>query len=190
MRITTTTSLLNCCCNNICINNTKLFNTDIVATADLDKDVVVSYAAIHCGLTNEMIEDYKMYPSKEEMVNQLTEKRLGYDFKKDKPYNWDKLSKKKDKTKGIEKYWLADNITHNLGDITKIESLPNCDMLTYSTPCTDLSIAGRQEGLKWVCQDCGYEYDPSDLCVDERYICPNCKSKNIKSTRSGLLYEV
>lgn len=172
------------------INNTKLFNTDIVATADLDKDVVVSYAAIHCGLTNEMIEDYKMYPSKEEMVNQLTEKRLGYDFKKDKSYNWDKLSKKKDKTKGIEKYWLADNITHNLGDITKIESLPNCDMLTYSTPCTDLSIAGRQEGLKWICQDCGYEYDPSDLCVDERYICLNCKSKNIKSTRSGLLYEV
>lgn len=41
------------------INNTKLFNTEIVATADLDKDVVVSYAAIHCGLTNEMIEDYK-----------------------------------------------------------------------------------------------------------------------------------
>ena len=41
-----------------------------------------------------MIEDYKMYPSKEN-GSHFTEKRLGYDFKKDKPYNWDKLSKKK-----------------------------------------------------------------------------------------------
>ena len=152
--------------------------------------MVVSYAAIHCGLTNELIENYESYPSKEEMVEQLTQKRLGYDFKKDEPYDWVKLARKKNKTKGIEKYWLADHISHNLGDMMQIKSLPNCNMLTYSTPCTDLSIAGKQEGLKWTCQDCGYEYDPSKLDVDTRYICPNCYSYNIKSTRSGLLYEV
>ena len=152
--------------------------------------MVVSYAAIHCGLTNEMINNYEHYPSKEEMVEQLTKKRLGYDFKKDKPYDWEKLSKKKDKTKGIEKYWLADKLSHNLGDMMQIKALPDCDMLTYSTPCTDLSIAGKQEGLKWTCQDCGYEYDPSKLDVNTRYTCPNCESHNIKSTRSGLLYEV
>ncbi len=56
--------------------------------------------------------------------------------------------------------------------------------------CTDLSIAGKQEGLKWTCQDCDYEYDPSKLDVDTRYTCPNCNGHNIKSTRSGLLYEV
>lgn len=172
------------------IKNTNLFDASVVATADLDKEVVVSYAAIHCGLTNEMINSYKGYPSKEDMVQQLTDKRLGYDFKKDKSYNWEKLSKKKDKTKGIEKYWLADYISHNLGDMMQIKALPVCDMLTYSTPCTDLSIAGKQEGLKWSCQDCGYEYDPSKLDVDTRYICPNCEGNNIKSTRSGLLYEV
>ena len=172
------------------IKNTNLFNTEIIATAYIDKEVVVSYAAIHCGLTNEMIENYENYPSKEEMVEQLTKKRLGYDFKKDKPYDWEKLSKKKDKTKGIEKYWLADHISHNRGDMTQIESLPNCDLLTYSCPCTDISVAGRQEGLKWTCQDCGHEYDPSKLDVDTRYTCPNCSSGNIKSTRSGLLYEV
>ena len=152
--------------------------------------MVVSYAAIHCGLTNEMINNYEDYPSKEEMVEQLTQKRLGYDFKKDEPYDWAKLSRKKDKTKGIEKYWLADKLSHNLGDMMQIKALPNCDMLTYSTPCTDLSIAGKQEGLKWTCQDCGYEYDPSKLDVNTRYTCPNCESHNIKSTRSGLLYEV
>ena len=172
------------------INNTNLFDTEVIATADLDKEVVVSYAAIHCGLTNEMIENYEDYPSKEEMVEQLAKKRLGYDFKKDKPYDWEKLSKKKDKTKGIEKYWLADHISRNRGDITQIESLPNCDFLTYSCPCTDISIAGKQEGLKWTCQDCGHEYDPSKLDVDTRYTCPNCGNHNIKSTRSGLLYEV
>lgn len=172
------------------IDNTHLFNANMIATADLDKEVVVSYAAIHCGLTNEMIENYEDYPSKEEMVKQLTDKRLGYDFKKDVPYDWEKLSRKKDKTKGIEKYWLADHISHNLGDMMQIESLPYSDLLTYSTPCTDLSIAGKQEGLKWTCHDCGCEYDPSELDVDTRYTCPNCDSHDIKSTRSGLLYEV
>ena len=53
------------------IDNTHLFNANMIATADLDKEVVVSYAAIHCGLTNEMIENYEDYPSKEEMVKQL-----------------------------------------------------------------------------------------------------------------------
>ena len=172
------------------INNTKLFNPIVVATADLDKEVVVSYAAIHCGLTPEMIKEYNEYPTKEEMVKELSDKRLGYDFKKDKPYDWEKLSRKKDKTKGIEKYWLADKISHNLGDMMKIKELPYCDFLTYSTPCTDLSVAGKQEGLKWTCQDCNTEYDPSKLNVDTRYTCPHCGGSNIKSTRSGLLYEV
>lgn len=172
------------------INNTNLFNTEAIATADLDKEVVVSYAAIHCGLTNKMIEEYPGYPSKDCMIKELADKRLGYDFKKDKPYDWGKLSKRKDKTKGIEKYWLADYLSHNLGDMTKIDSLPKCDLLTYSTPCTDISIAGKHEGMKWVCQECGYEFDPSCVEVKDRYTCQECGCRNIKSTRSGLLYEV
>lgn len=172
------------------LQNTGLFNIESVATADLDKEVVVSYAAIHCGLTNEMIESYKDYPSKEEMVKELTEKRLGYDFKNDKPYDWEKRSKRKSKIKGIERYWLADKLSKNLGDMMKIEELPDCDFLTYSCPCTDISVSGKQEGLKWTCKDCRHEYDPASMTVEERYTCPNCGSHNIKSTRSGLLYEV
>ena len=172
------------------LEHTGLFHVESVATADLDKEVVVSYAAIHCGLTNELIESYEKYPSKEEMAAELTAKRLGYDFKNDKPYDWYKLSRKKDKTKGIEKYWLADHLSHNLGDMMQIDALPDCDFLTYSCPCTDLSIAGHQEGLKWTCQDCGHTYDPAAYSVEERYLCPVCGSKHVKSTRSGLLYEV
>lgn len=37
---------------------------------------------------------------------------------------------------------------NNLGDITKIEHLPECDLITYSFPCQDLSIAGFQRGMK------------------------------------------
>lgn len=37
--------------------------------------------------------------------------------------------------------------TLNVGDITKVDSLPNADMWTYSFPCTDLSIAGTMKGM-------------------------------------------
>lgn len=35
----------------------------------------------------------------------------------------------------------------NLGDIRDIEGLPSCDLVTYSFPCQDLSIAGKREGM-------------------------------------------
>lgn len=37
--------------------------------------------------------------------------------------------------------------TPNLGDITKVEHLPPCDLLTYSFPCQDLSLAGDRKGM-------------------------------------------
>ena len=162
----------------------------MVGTSDLDKEVVCNYAAVHCGLTNEMIENYPDYPSKEEMVKDLTDKNLGYDFQKDKSYDWAKLAKKKDKTKGIEKYWLADKLSKNFGDIMKIKSLPKTDVLFFSSPCQDWSSAGKQAGGNWTCLDCGENYSPYDSEVSNRYTCPHCGSHNIKSTRSGLLFEV
>lgn len=32
-------------------------------------------------------------------------------------------------------------------DITKLKELPDCDLITYSFPCTDISTAGKQAGL-------------------------------------------
>ena len=37
--------------------------------------------------------------------------------------------------------------TPNLGDISKIEHMPECDLMTYSYPCQDLSCAGLQKGM-------------------------------------------
>jgi DNA (cytosine-5)-methyltransferase 1 len=47
----------------------------------------------------------------------------------------------------IKTYEQLHGKVHNFGDIKKIESLPYCDFFTYSFPCQDLSIAGKQEGI-------------------------------------------
>lgn len=49
--------------------------------------------------------------------------------------------------KAYKSYCAIHGDTPNLGDITKVEHLPECDPLTYSYPCTSLSIAGKQEGM-------------------------------------------
>lgn len=80
------------------------------------------------------------------MARQLTEINLGYDFQKNKPYNWYRFVNSK--SKELEKYWLANKLSRNLGDISKLEHLDYADFWTYSFPCTDISVAGKQEGIK------------------------------------------
>lgn len=48
----------------------------------------------------------------------------------------------------IKSYEAIHGKVNNFGDITKIEKLPYCDLLTYSFPCQDISVAGKQEGIK------------------------------------------
>lgn len=119
---------------------------EIKHTSDIDHNAVLSYASIHCGLTEELINTYTEYPTREEMARQLTEINLGYDFQKNKPYNWYRFVNSK--SKELEKYWLANKLSRNLGDISKLEHLDYADFWTYSFPCTDISVAGKQEGIK------------------------------------------
>ena len=128
------------------IDNTELFNCEVLHTSDIDKEAILSYASIHHGLTPEMVENYNEYPSREEMIKYLVDRNIGFDFQKNKMFNWNK--KINSKQKFIEKYWLATKLAKNLGDISKIEKLPYTDVLTYSFPCTDVSQCGRQAGLK------------------------------------------
>lgn len=127
------------------IKNSNLFDFEVINTSEINKEAVVSYAAVHCGLTPELIDTYKDYPSREEMARQLTEINLGYEPEKNKPYDWYKLAKRKNKD--LEKYWLATKLSNNLGDINKIEFLSYADLWTVSFPCTDVSIAGKMKGL-------------------------------------------
>lgn len=127
------------------IENSNLFDIEVINTSEINKDAVLSYAAVHCGLTQDMIDTYNDYPLREEMANYLSEINLGYEPEKDKHYDWHKLARRK--TNDIEKYWLASKLTRNLGDISKIESLSYADMWTCSFPCTDISVAGKMKGL-------------------------------------------
>ena len=47
----------------------------------------------------------------------------------------------------IKSYEAIHGKVHNFGDISKIKELPYCDLLTYSFPCQDLSVAGKQKGI-------------------------------------------
>lgn len=126
------------------IDMTGLFDCEVIATSEVNKEVMLSYAAVHNGLTLELVNLLK-FPEKEIMVRELAEKNIGYDYKKNKPYNWEKLSRRKDSS--IEKYYAAMKFSRNMGDITKIESLPESDMWTYSFPCQDISVAGAGKGI-------------------------------------------
>ncbi len=48
----------------------------------------------------------------------------------------------------IKSYEALHGAVYNLGDITKIQELPEADLWTYSFPCTDISVAGKLAGLE------------------------------------------
>ena len=48
----------------------------------------------------------------------------------------------------IQSYEAMHGKANNLGDIRKIEKLPDADLWTYSFPCQDISVAGKGAGIK------------------------------------------
>jgi DNA (cytosine-5)-methyltransferase 1 len=67
--------------------------------------------------------------------------------------------------------------TRNYGDITQIERLDYADLWTYSFPCTDISLAGEQKGIRH-----------KDKVINELPLFDEEETE--EETRSGLLYEV
>jgi len=47
----------------------------------------------------------------------------------------------------VTSYEAMHGVANNLGNILDIKELPSCDLLTYSFPCQDISMAGRQAGI-------------------------------------------
>ena len=125
--------------------NTELFDIENVAVSEIDKEALVSYAIIHCGLTKELLESYTDYPTQEEMAKELSELNIGYDFEVDKPFNWQRYITIR--TNDIRRYWLANKLCGNLGDISRIKVLPYADVVTFSAPCTDISVQGNLKGM-------------------------------------------
>lgn len=127
------------------INNTGLWDCEVVNVAEIDKDAMLSYAAMHCGLTPELLDNYTDYPTEQAMIQYLADRNIGFNFARKQPFNWGKLAKQK--PKDLKKYYLACVLTHNLGDISGIEELNYADFWTYSFPCQDISAAGKQAGI-------------------------------------------
>ena len=47
----------------------------------------------------------------------------------------------------LQSYFAMYGETHNYGDISKAERLNYADLWTYSFPCQDISVAGKQKGI-------------------------------------------
>lgn len=156
---------------------------EITHYCDCDADATLSYAAMRWDLEEE-IERFD-FPSQEQMVAELQDKNLGYDFQKGKH----KITMRTPITK-LKQYYIADKLTKNLGDISKVERLPYADFITYSYPCTDLSVAGKGEGMVNKCDKCDCSWPINFEDPKTNNICPNCGNIDIKSTRSGLLGQV
>lgn len=126
------------------VQNTPCFDPEVIATSEIDINAIIAYAAIHCDMTMEMVENYK-YPEIDQMRKYLTDLNIGYDPVKEKEYNWYKNGKKFGEQ--IKKVYLACILNKNLGDMSRIEKLPQADVWFTSTPCTDISVAGKLQGL-------------------------------------------
>ena len=156
---------------------------EITHYCDCDADATLSYAAMRWDLEKEM--EIFNFPSQEQMVAELQAKNLGYDFQKGKH----KITMRTPITK-LKQYYIADSLSKNLGDISKVERLPYADFVTYSYPCTDLSVAGKGEGMVNKCDKCGCTWPINFENPKTNNICPDCSNIDIKSTRSGLLGQV
>ena len=101
---------------------------EVTHYCDLDKDATLSYAAMRYNLEEE-IKNFE-FPPKEEMIAKLQEKNIGLDFKTGKQTINERTNIDK-----LKLYYLANELTHNLGDISKVDKLPYADVVTYSFPC-------------------------------------------------------
>ena len=115
---------------------------EITATCDCDKDAVLSYAVMRSDFENEF-NSYN-FPSVDDMIAELQNNNVGFDFMKGKHTITTRTPLNK-----LKQYYLADKLSKNLGDIGKVDRLPYADMVTYSFPCF---VPGTM-----VLTDCGYK---------------------------------
>ena len=100
----------------------------IINTCDCDKDAVLSYAAMRFDIDKAM-KEYQ-FPTQDKMIEELQNKGFGYDFMKGKHTITSRTPINK-----LKQYYIADKLSNNLGDISKVDRLPYADMITYSFPC-------------------------------------------------------
>ena len=116
----------------------------ILCTVDWDINAIIAYDLIHNGKQN--LEKYEKY-NKDRLLDILSKYTLSRDGKKKLEFK----NLKKYNEEFLRSLYAAIDRTNNLVSITDVKGidLPNdIDLLTYSFPCQDLSVAGYWHGNK------------------------------------------
>jgi DNA (cytosine-5)-methyltransferase 1 len=113
----------------------------LTGISEIDVDAIISYAAIHI---DNFIKLPFEFPSDDEMKKYLMDRNIGYDFDKQKS---SVPRMKKDKLKWCYK---ATILTNCMGDVSSLDfdKIPDSDLFNFSFPCTNVSVAGKQEGMQ------------------------------------------
>lgn len=140
---------------------------EVVGISEVDRYGLLAYSSIHDNALSEEIE----YPSKKDMLMEIEDKHIGYNFSTDKS----------EVPKGIndlKKLYKAHILSKNYGDIRLIneKEIPDFDLFTYSYPCKNISTAGNQKGLEknsgtqsslvWECERIIKEKRPKYLLME------------------------
>lgn len=138
--------------NNYLLDKLKIDNTqityDVVGTSEWFIDAIIGYDLIHHGEQNS----FRNYNNldKQEMLDFISGFVLSKDSKT--PYGFDKIEKQS--YEDIRQLYIALNRNKNFGSIldlkgqTIVEKTRGVDLLTYSFPCQDISLAGKGAGLE------------------------------------------
>lgn len=107
---------------------------EVTAISEVDEYALLSYHAIHTA--NVEVKE----ANEEEMQIYMEKKNIPLD---------PKGKRKILKNKRLKDLYVASVASNNLGDISKItdDEIPRVDLFTYSFPCQDISLAGKQRGL-------------------------------------------
>lgn len=122
---------------------------EVVGMAEWFVPAIISYQAIHNGLTRKLAEEMTKNVSEKEMVDYLESLTLSIDSKK--PVKKGYWSKKR--TSELKLIYCGVKMSQNEGNIFDIHTLHErklngIDLLTYSFPCQDLSQQGIQKGMR------------------------------------------
>ena len=112
----------------------------VVVGSEIDVDAIISYASVRHS-QEEL--NKKIDLTDDEIKKWLMDRNIGWDFQKKKSSI---PRMKKDKLYKLYNACILDN---EVGDISLVNpnELPDFDLMTYSFPCTDISVAGIQQGL-------------------------------------------
>ncbi len=123
-------------CQRIALRNLGI-SVESVGIMEVDKYALLGYDAIHNKSHN--IEEI----ASEDIIKEINDKHIAYNFTTGKS----EIPRSKE---DLKRLYNAHIKSKNYGDIRKVDpsKLPDFDLFTYSPPCKNVSVEGKQDSLK------------------------------------------